>query len=149
MIIDGKSTILKETQVVNRAIDAAWGNPHAIFTECPNVFLELTDGPDCVEVVIGGDTWNVHDRFGKTPVFLEKCICDEGGFIIRKVITDVADFALYRAAKQFSPLEKIDWHEERRELIVTALKCAAAESDEHGYPEQANAFRRVYEEIES
>ena len=44
MIIDGKSTRLAETKEVNKYIDEAWGDPHAIVTEDSEVFLELTDG---------------------------------------------------------------------------------------------------------
>ncbi len=138
MIIDGKSTRLAETKEVNKYIDEAWGDPHAIVTEDSEVFLELTDGPDGVSILVGGVPYYLHDRLGGIPVFLRT----DGR------ITDVAYGPLFRTAAKFSPIPRIEWYKEQQHLIVIALKCAAAESEDRGHAEQAEQFRRIYLDLE-
>ena len=138
MIIDGKSTRLAETKEVNKYIDEAWGDPHAIITEDSEVFLELTDGPDGILILVGGVPYYLHDRLGSITVFLRK----------DNLITDIAYGPLFRVAAKFSPIPRIEWYNEQRHLIITALKCAAAMSEDKGHAEQAEQFRRIYLDLE-
>lgn len=146
MRIDQKAITPSEARHLNAALDAAWGNPHAIITQCRDVFLELCRGSDSVELLVGGETLHVHDRRGKTPVYLEECLTDSEGLVVRRRVTDVADAAIYREASILSPLDRIPCDSDQQ-LIITALQLAAAESRQYGHHTQADKFSQLWEEF--
>jgi hypothetical protein len=147
MIIQHRGITPSEGKQVSAALDRCWSEPHAVHTESSDLFSELSHGPECFEIEVGGDKWTVHDRRSKYPVFLDRH--DETGRLDHCGGYEVAYGPLFDAVRELVPKrDRIEWYQDRHHLMKAALKCAAATSDENGHEEQAQQFRDLYQEME-
>jgi hypothetical protein len=149
ILIEGRGIAPSECREINDALDACWDEPDAIHTQSSDLFSELSHGPECFEIEVGGSKWMIHDRRSKYPVFLDKV--DATGSVDHiDGDTEVAYGPLFDAVRELVPeRDRIDWFRDRHYLIVAGLKCAAAISFENGHTEQMKQFMHLWQELEA
>jgi hypothetical protein len=98
MRIDGHALRRRDVQRINALIDKHWSSLDTETVDREG-FLQGSWGPDCIELLNGGEDWVVCDRVEPNAIFYH-----EGR------TTWVACRELFMACARHAPEERITWH---------------------------------------
>lgn len=100
MRIDGIALRRELIEQINAIINGIWadGNTQTVDKEG---LIQGSWGPDCIEMLNGGDDWLIHDRHPETNAI----VCRDGR------TTHIAHHSLFEACAKHAPHERITWHQ--------------------------------------
>ena len=106
MRLDGEALRWSEVRQVNHLINKIWIDPDTQWLEAVEDFIQASDGPDAIEMMLGGDEWSIQDRDEPGAAVMFKAI------LSKNVTTWVASHELFELCAKFAP-NRITWHKKK------------------------------------